>query len=139
MNQVQRKQLKWKRIGILFLTLVFVLPVSLVSAGAGEWDPVGSDHLTYRGTSNGTDIYGTDSVNSGGGDFKVCISSGSPSNYYTLVEYDPSNADDIVSAKWISSGGCAVWSSIGGYVDGDNNKAEFYVTASKAAYAYFYD
>ncbi|MBH5316307.1 hypothetical protein I6N90_00605 [Paenibacillus sp. GSMTC-2017] len=49
-----------------------------------------------------------------------------------MREYDPgTNADENLGGKDIPSGGCKVWENIGAYVDGTNNRAEFYVfTAS---------
>ncbi|MGW5136584.1 hypothetical protein [Streptomyces sp. NPDC004135] len=71
-------------------------------------------------------------VNSGGGDFKICVTTGSGSDHlYGLFEYDPDdeglNSDEkIGSSKPLSNGDCATW-SVGAYVDGSNNRAEIYV------------
>ncbi|TCW41679.1 hypothetical protein EDC32_1011346 [Laceyella sacchari] len=84
--------------------------------GPGEWDYVGSSTFTYSSAY----------AYSGGGDFMVCLASG-PSTTYYLYEYDPNNADEFVGYVYLSAGQCGVFRGIGGYVDGDNKKAEFYV------------
>lgn len=141
-----------KKISMLVLAFafVFVIPFTSVSAsekelvnsvvttpsvspmGAGEWDYVGSSHVSYLDAG----IYRSGYAHSTGGDFLVCATRG---NYYALWEYDPTNADDHVSTKWIPAGGCTAWRDIGGFVDGDNKKAEFYVVANASAYVDFYD
>ncbi|GAA3540073.1 hypothetical protein [Streptomyces osmaniensis] len=92
-----------------------LLAASPASAGAGEnW------------------YYYSYTVNSGGSDFKICVTTGSSSDHlYGLFEYDPDdnglNSDEkIGSSKPLSNGDCATW-SVGAYVDGDNNRAEIYV------------
>lgn len=127
----------------LTLTLALTIPFSSVNAGAGEWDYKGYSYTsTLYGYATGWPYYGyavynSGYVNSGGGDFKVYASK---SGYYTLTEYDPTNADDIVSTKWINAGGYAVWNDLNGYRDGDNNTAEFFVYSNvKDAKVTFYD
>jgi hypothetical protein len=44
-----------------------------------------------------------------------------------LYEYDPDNADDRVGYVYLYSGACGAFRNIGGFVDGDNKRAEFYV------------
>ncbi|AEI41011.1 hypothetical protein [Paenibacillus mucilaginosus] len=86
-------------------------------AGAGEWDYVGSSTFTYSSAV----------AKSAGGDFLVCLESG-PSGYYNLYEDDPDgNADERVGYVYLYAGACGAFRSIGGFVDGDNNRAEFYV------------
>lgn len=98
--------------------------------GAGEWDYLGSSTFT---TSSAI-------AHSSGGDFLVCLNSG-PSGYYNLYEYDPNNADDRVGYVYLTPGDCGAFRSIGGFVDGDNKKAEFYVYKSfgGSATVSFYD
>lgn len=104
---------------LLGLSFSFAIPFSSVFAGPGEWDNLGT--YTY--------IYSSKPVHSGGGDFRVCLSSSV--NFSTtlhLYEDDPGdNADEYVGANYFSPGECYTFSSIGKYVDGTNNKAEFYV------------
>lgn len=104
-----------------------LLAASPASAGAGEWDYLGSS--TFYSVNG---YYYSYTVNSGGGDFKICVTTGSSSDHlYGLFEYDPDdnglNSDEkIGSSKPLSNGDCATW-SVGAYVDGDNNRAEIYV------------
>jgi hypothetical protein len=159
MSKVQF-EMKWQKISLFFLTftLALIIPFSSANAasvesqepslpaasagdtvstmGAGEWDYKGYSYTsTFYGYASGWPYYGSavyasGYVHSGGGSFKVYASK---SGYYTLTEYDPSNADDIVSTKWINAGGYAVWSNLGDYVDGDNKKAEFFVFSNVAS------
>jgi hypothetical protein len=94
---------------------------------SGEWDYLGSS--TFYSVNG---YYYSYTVNSGGGDFKICVMTGSGSDHlYGLFEYDPDdeglNSDEkIGSSKPLSNGDCATW-SVGAYVDGSNNRAEIYV------------
>jgi hypothetical protein len=122
------KMMKFKKF-FMSLVLAFVVVISVygeASAGTGDWDYQGSDEFTDE-----SEIF-----LSGGGDFKVCLSSDSQPGDYQLYEEDPYNPDDIVytndGTKSISipSGndfqfGCYVYKNISGYVDGD--QAEFYL------------
>lgn len=62
---------------------------------------------------------------------------------YHLYEYDPCDGnDDYVGYADIMNGECKTFTNIGKFVDGDNNKAEFYVVYSGLAtpwYASFWD
>lgn len=126
--------MKLKMISTGFLAFIFALisPFS-VFAGAGEWD--------YLGTQ--TYIYSSKPVYSGGGDFKVCLSSNmNISLSLHLYEDDAGdNPDEYVGSNYFSPGECHVFSNIGKYVDGDNNKAEFYVSDYTGKYitVTFYD
>lgn len=99
--------------------------------GAGEWDYLGA-----RSTSSKENP--SNYVHSGGGDFKFRVSYGpSGGAWYQLREYDPgSNRDDIVADKngyslfYLYPGDTLIYRGIGGFVDGDNKKAEFYVYES---------
>ncbi|WP_409162444.1 hypothetical protein [Paenibacillus sp. KR2-11] len=123
------------RVVSLALTCMLALPISTafaadtavvastvpkaeaVPAGAGEWDYLGSSTFTT----------GSAVAKSSGGDFLVCLESG-PTGYYNLFEDDPAgNADERVGYVHLSAGDCGAFRSIGGFVDGDNKKAEFYV------------
>lgn len=95
---------------------------------AGGWDNQGSDEFT-----NQSEIF-----LSGGGDFKICLSSDSQPGDYQLFEEDPYNPDDEVYSNdgtlylnFKTPGGndfpngCHVFKNISEYVDGD--QAEFYL------------
>ncbi|QYR21008.1 hypothetical protein KZ483_25280 [Paenibacillus sp. sptzw28] len=147
-----------KRISSVFLALVCVLAVPFSSSAfasgegandkaaaaevyiirangvttmaAGEWDYLGA-----RSTSSSENP--SNYVFSGGGDFKYKVYSGpSGGAWYQLREYDPNNADDIItdpngySLFYLYPGDTLVYRGISGAVDGDNNKAEFYVKES---------
>ncbi|WP_052850167.1 hypothetical protein [Streptomyces avicenniae] len=94
-------------------------------AAPGEWDYLGSRNFWW---SSAGGHYRTDHVNSGGGDFQICVAASSNTRQgYVLREYDPDSADEYVGPTiFLASGDCVVYRGIGGYVDGTNNRAEFY-------------
>ncbi|MCX5095850.1 hypothetical protein OOK36_45000 [Streptomyces sp. NBC_00365] len=107
-------------------------------AAAAGWDFVGRG--TFFATGNGD--YKTSAVRSTGGDFQGCIGPifGS-GDRYELWEWDSENTDDYVGSVRLNSDGCAVFRSIGGFVDGSDGTAEFYLvtTAVAGTYADYYD
>lgn len=129
--------MKFNKASAVLLTIMcaLVIPFSAQArtAGAGEWDKLGT--YTY--------IYSSNPVYSGGGDFRVCLSS--KSNFsVTLHLYEDDagdNQDDYVGANYFSPGECYNFNNIGKYVDGDNNKAEFFVFDYSGKYVTvtFYD
>ncbi|RAS87133.1 hypothetical protein [Priestia endophytica] len=124
-----------KKIKMLVMSLIVTLFVpssvfanTVPQYGSGDWDSLGSDEFT-----NQSKIF-----LSGGGDFKICLSSNSQSGFYQLYEEDPYNRDDAVYSNGIrglyyktagsndfDSNGCHVFKNISHYVDGD--QAEFYL------------
>jgi hypothetical protein len=126
-----------KKIKMLVMSLIVAsfVPSSVFANtvpqyGSGDWDSLGSDEFT-----NQSKIF-----LSGGGDFKMCLSSNSQPGYYQLFEEDPYNPDDEVISNGVKgtyfktagtdsndfdSNGCHVFKNIGDYVDGD--QAEFYL------------
>lgn len=94
--------------------------------GSGEWDYLGI-HYTASGENP------SDYVFSGGGSFKYQIYYGPKDGaWYELRERDPDNTDDIIYGNgyryfWLYPGDVLVYSGLNFAVDGDNNKAEFYV------------
>lgn len=103
------------------------------TTGAGEWDKLGTYTYTYSSPT----------VYSSGGDFRVCLSGSTPfSVSLHLYEDDPGdNPDEYVGSNYFSPGECHTFSSIGKFVDGSNNKAEFFVTdySGKSKTVTFYD
>lgn len=96
---------------------LMAMPLTASAETSGSWDYVG--HSVFK--SQSVVVY------SNGGDFQACLAGGyNWSGYLTLHEYDADNADETISRQYITPGSCAVWRSIGGYVDG--SQAEFYVT-----------
>ncbi|MFW6724072.1 hypothetical protein ACHZ98_28765 [Streptomyces sp. MAR4 CNY-716] len=125
------------------LRRILALPVAIAAAlavsapstnaaqsGAGEWDYKGVFPFVAKGT--GAFPYETHAVYSGGGNLKVCIkTSTTADHYYLLTEWDPgTNIDEHVATR-----GSGCWEAIGldRFVDGDNNRAEFYVATSDSA------
>ncbi|SDY05236.1 hypothetical protein [Thermoactinomyces sp. DSM 45892] len=101
-----------------FLTFIVILTTPFtVLAGSGEWDYVGGDAFSYSSRV----FY------SGGGDFKFCLRTGSPTGRYVLFEDDAGGADDYVGEKTLKAGECAVFRNLNRFKDGDNHKAEFKV------------
>jgi hypothetical protein len=97
---------------------------SASTLGAGEWDYKGE-----RSTVSLDDPSSSYRVESGGGDFMFQIES-SPvggADYY-LYEYDPNSEDEYVGWCHLYPDDLAcVAEDIGNYVDGSNNRAEFYL------------
>lgn len=131
------------KLKVLFAALVFVLVIPTSAfAGAGSWDRVYTDGDSYnKAGGSGTYIRPTCTncwdesyfVKSSGGDFGIKIDG--PAWYdgryaVKLYEYDVSNSDDYVKTIYAYDGSIAKFSSISGYLDGDNGKAEFYVKIS---------
>jgi hypothetical protein len=123
--------MRLKKISHLFvlflaLTCAFVFPSGKIHAGT--WDYLGQyDMKTY--------VYST------GGDFMACTSH---RETITLREYDPDNADDIVNSQYpvwnpTYGGWCSIWRGISNYVDGSNDRAEFYVTGYQSTWVKYYD
>lgn len=112
--------MRLKRISTVVMAFIFTLMVPFsVSAGPGEWDYLGYDDFTYSSKT----FY------SGGGNFKFCITSG-PTGWYYLYEDDATNADEWIGHWYLNAGSCVTVYDIGGYVDGDNKKAEFQIRKS---------
>ncbi|MFF3333481.1 hypothetical protein ACFYWX_28680 [Streptomyces sp. NPDC002888] len=89
-------------------------------AGAGEWDNLGRHDVYYDSQ------YRTKAVKSSGGAFKACIfTSSSESSFYELQESDKGHDDKLVAE--VRNGGCYTFRNIDAYVDGDNNRAEFFI------------
>ncbi len=122
-----------KRIGtaLAAATAVVCLAAPAASAvegpqlGPGEWDYLGSRALQVTNIPN---QFSTGYVESGGGDFAICLEDSTSAGIFRVMEYDPGNADEEVREVYLSEGACSILRDIGGYVDGDNNRAEFYVT-----------
>ncbi|MGG3621963.1 hypothetical protein ABES25_00040 [Bacillus gobiensis] len=123
-----------------FKMIVAALIVALLvpsSTFAGSVEPFDTGEWDYQGK----DVFTDQSKNfkSGGGAFKICLSSDSKPGYYQLYEEDPYNPDDEVKnndgtvglyfktagSKDFDSKNCHVWKDVNGYVDGD--QAEFYL------------
>lgn len=118
--------LKSKFAFLLGLLLAAVIPFQSVSAGS--WDYVGFEVPKYNSTLK---KYKTDIVHSTGGDFQICVANWGNAVTYSLWEYDAgSGNDDYVNSVTLKNGQCYAFRSIGGFVDGANKKAEFYVTTN---------
>jgi hypothetical protein len=126
---------KIKHLFALFFALAcsFVIPFSSANAGAGEWDYLGHSGWVSRTTSI---------VESGGGNFMFCVEGYNNDTLYHLYEYDPDNADDYVGffdAELDPDKCTSAW-NIDNFVDGTNDKAEFYVKANDGNFkVHWYD
>ncbi|WP_079527890.1 hypothetical protein [Halobacillus hunanensis] len=117
---------------LLALTLTVTLFIPFSSAFAsGGWDYVG--HSTFREY--------TGVAESTGGDFMFVLNAG-PSGWYHLWEDDPA-VNDYVGKKYLSHGESAIFRNIGGFVDGSNDEAEFFVkkhhNQNTKSYMIFFD
>jgi hypothetical protein len=122
---------KFQMIVVALVVALLVPSSTFASSGPGGWDYQGSDVFTDQSKN----------FKSGGGAFKICLSSNSKPGYYQLYEEDPFNPDDEVKnndgtvglyfktaqSKDFDSKNCHVWKNVNGYVDGTNGQAEFYL------------
>ena len=90
------------------------------------WDYQGSDVFTKQSKN----------FSSGGGNFRICLTSGSKTGFYRVMEEDPFDPDDYVSDDGklevhfpgdFTNGGCFTYHHLDRFRDGANNQAEFYV------------
>jgi hypothetical protein len=116
-------------LGVALLVPSSTFASSMESFGTGDWDDLGEDEFTDQSKN----------FLSGGGAFKICLSSDSQSGYYQLYEEDPFNPDDEVKnndgtiglyfktagSNDFDENGCHIFNDVNGYVDGD--QAEFYL------------
>jgi hypothetical protein len=140
-----------KKIGLSLVALAFalVIPFSSAYAGGGEWDrypgnyPYG--YKLYYNSSYG--YYNTAAVCSHGGDFMIEVyGSNADDGVYELMESDPGPGnDDFVGQVYLFPGDGSgtrddyAFRNIGGYVDGSNGCAEFYVKAFNGGKLNFWD
>ncbi len=103
----------------LVMIVAFISPQTIY-AGAGEWDKAGSSSFTSKSKI----------ILSGGGSFEACMVGGTGIHEVTLMEEDQTNSDDTIGYALLSPGTCKVWSGLSDEVDGDNGKAEFYLSKS---------
>ncbi|QTM98731.1 hypothetical protein ERJ70_05120 [Sediminibacillus dalangtanensis] len=115
-----------------------VAVTGISTLGAGSWDKVYTHPSWAVDTSwnrplNNNAWDTTYTVDSNGGDFAVKVDPYRPSSIGTiqvkLFEEDESgNSPEELAVRYLdSSGGWAIWRNIGGYVDGSNDTAEFYI------------
>ncbi|CAL9670982.1 hypothetical protein [Streptomyces sp. enrichment culture] len=116
---------KWLAVSSVTASLsLFAAPHA--QAGPGEWDDLGWKSF-YKDSSEYYP-YRTTAVKSSGGDFKVCINTAATEDnglLYRLMEEDPGYDDQV--GDYLTEPGCWVFRKIGSFVDGDNNRAEFYI------------
>ncbi|MCM3316695.1 hypothetical protein M3603_08390 [Rummeliibacillus stabekisii] len=69
-------------------------------------------------------------IYSGGGNLKVSVTATkygkTPTVKYKLMEYDPSNADEVIGTRTVNGSDTHTF-DVRKYVDGDNKKAEIYI------------
>ncbi|MFW6724071.1 hypothetical protein ACHZ98_28760 [Streptomyces sp. MAR4 CNY-716] len=114
------------------IAIAAALAVSAATAhaaqsGAGEWDYKGTYSFIAKGSKYWP--YETNAVYSGGGSLKICFNP-TPTNRdaFVLNEWDPgANADEFDIAPVYGSE-CWVVDDLDRFVDGDNNRAEFYLS-----------
>ncbi|MER8159950.1 hypothetical protein [Streptomyces sp. NPDC094472] len=76
-----------------------------------------------------------------GGNFATCLNTSDDDNLqgYSLYEQDASgNPDEHVGYQTMAGDHCLYWYDIGKYVDGDNDRAEFYVVGSRFSESVLY-
>lgn len=113
------------------LKYLMVSSVLFLSTATAASAVSGPDYTAGKFTYEGKDTFTSKSkvIYSGGGSFKVCMTGGSGIHEVTLMEYDGSaSADDKVGIGLLANGSCKTWSGLTGLVDGENKKAEFYIT-----------
>lgn len=105
----------------LFAALAISLIIPTSAFASSGWDYVGASTFVKQSVV----------VNSTGGDFKVCQTSGKGGNVALWENDAGANPDDSVEGfmtpgRYLAPGQCAVW-DVRDMVDGDNKKAELYV------------
>jgi hypothetical protein len=113
------------------LTLAAVAASALLAStgtahATAGWQSVGDSSFKYVDVNLG--LWFTGYVYSGGGDFQACVTHHNDSwtHEYSLWEYDPSGSKRVATRSG-KQGDCFIFRDIGAYVDGDNNKAEFFL------------
>jgi hypothetical protein len=122
------KLIKISHLIVLFLALTCAIMFPSGNVNAGTWDYLGQYNMS-------TYVYST------GGDFMACTSHRETVH---LWEHDPDNPHDHVGSRYpvwnpTYGGWCSIWRGISGYVDGDNDRAEFYITGYQSTWVKFYD
>ncbi|MEV5113117.1 MULTISPECIES: hypothetical protein [Peribacillus] len=115
------------------ILMILLNPKSSFASGDGNFNKILTDLDGKCGVNYGLLRPGSYTANSTGGDFQVKFNSPRAAEYKLyLHEYDPGdNADEHVPGyRNITNSGAAIWRDLGKYVDGDNNRAEFYVTCA---------
>ncbi|MET8472480.1 hypothetical protein ABZY90_19165 [Streptomyces sp. NPDC006422] len=108
-------------VAVLTAALGMCLAQTAGAAAAAGWTDLGTKGVYYQSE------YRTHVVHSGGGSFKACITtSSSQKDTYHLYEQDAEKYDAKLVAD-VNSGGCWTFNNLDDYVDGDNNRAEFYI------------
>jgi hypothetical protein len=125
--------------------LAFTAGSTPVSASSG-WDKIRSGEVAYgysyeRPYDNSGLLNKYYSVESTGGDFSVLIDpqTGVHGTIYVKLweEDEEGNAPEYVGLRKVSGTSGLVrarWDNIGGYVDGSNDRAEFYIEISGSNY-----
>ncbi|MFC7898457.1 hypothetical protein [Streptomyces sp. NPDC057381] len=91
---------------------------------SGGWDYVGTSE--FHRNPYPYQQYSSKPKKSTGGNFLTCITTANTkSAMYQLWEADPGRNDNV--ATYVGGAGCLAWKNIGKYVDGSNNRAEFYI------------
>ncbi|MBB3077981.1 hypothetical protein [Streptomyces violarus] len=118
------------------LSMCFTQSALAAPAGGGSWDDLGTKNVYYFSE------YRTKTVQSSGGDFKACITSSTSSNAtYGLYEEDAESLNSKLVTT-VNKASCWVFRDIGAYVDGDNDRAEFYIGTgddSEMVRVHYYD
>ncbi|MGW2339414.1 hypothetical protein [Streptomyces sp. NPDC001661] len=117
------------------LSMCLAQTVSAAPAASG-WSDLGSKGVYYQSH------YRTKTVNSGGGSFKACITtSNSHKETYHLYEEDAQVYNPKL-VKSVTGAGCWTFSNLDDYVDGGNDRAEFYIASdndSEMLRVHYYD
>lgn len=116
-----------KLIGVALFASMAVAVGAGSATASGGWDDAGSSSFKYRDTS--LHLWFTGYVKSTGGNFRACVDPTDRAHEYALWEHDTSVSKKVSSSR-SSSGGCLTFKSIGDYVDGDNNRAEFFLSTT---------
>ncbi|MFI6767522.1 hypothetical protein [Streptomyces sp. NPDC050355] len=117
---------KLKAAGVALFSSALIATGSGAAHASAGWDYVGSSEFTRWDEE--IHFY-TNYHLSTGGDFRTChTSQPEGANTFTLWEYDPNGSKKVRS--YSLSKGCFIFKNIGNLVDGDNNKAEFFISTN---------
>lgn len=132
--------MKLKKIVTTFFVslLTLLIPVSSVFADSPGWQLLTWESTHWNSTLNAW-ITGVNNAHASG-NVRICneLSKTSyNSRLFTIKEYDPDNADDVVASnKYLKPGECLSM-SITSWVDGTNKQAEIYVQTNDGRYSSF--
>ncbi|MGI5353368.1 hypothetical protein ACQEU8_35070 [Streptomyces sp. CA-250714] len=139
-----------RQLRVITVAFAAVLSALLMQAPAsaapppdqGEWKDLG-EHNFYTGTGSLYYPWRAATISSDGGDFRFCIRTSTSEHLglHQLREEDADGSSERVKNVDAGPDGCATVPNLDSFVDGDDNRAEFYIRTnlSRAIAVHYYD